>query len=62
MNDPDLIITLENGKILEVYRTEKKDVVIDGDGHHVRLPRASGRLTLDIIGLIDSGGKITEVE
>jgi len=58
----DLIITLENGKTLKVYRTEKKDVVIDIDDHQVKLTRASGRLTLNIIELINSGGAILEVE
>jgi len=62
MNVPDLTITLDNGKILKVYRTEEKDVVIDSDGHHIKLPKASGRLTLDIIELMNSGGAIMEVE
>ena len=62
MNTPDITVTLDNGKVLKVYRTEKKDVVIDSDGHQIKLPKASGRLTLNILELINSGGAITGIE
>ena len=57
----DLILKLKNGKVLSITRTEKKDVVIDDAGNQIKIPKASGSLTLGIISLIDSGAEIESV-
>lgn len=54
MEDEYLVtLKLKNGKTIDMYRTKNKDVVLDDDGNRITLPRASGRLTLDIVSLLD---------
>lgn len=50
----DLTIKLDNGKIVRISRTEKKDVLIDDGDNSLKLPRAPGHLVLGIINLIGS--------
>ena len=53
--EADLTIKLDNGKTVRIYRTEKKDVLIDDGDNLLKLPRAPGHLVLGLINLINSG-------
>ena len=57
LGTPEVIVQARE-RAIKIYRTEKKDVILEDDGNLIKLPRASGRLTLDIINLLD--GEVIE--
>jgi len=57
-----LKITLANGTKIDVYRTADKKVIFDNGEQQVGLPKASGKVTLGILGLIESSSEIINIE
>lgn len=59
MNEPEHLISLKlkNGKSIDFYRTENKEVQVCLDDHCVILPKATGRQTLDLFALLESFGE-----
>lgn len=59
----EVVLTFKlNEKIIRIYRTEKKDVLIDDGDNSLKLPRASGPVTLGLINLINSNSNMEIID
>ncbi len=55
-------LDLKDGTHIEVERTEDHDLVIEHEGHSVTVPKATGRLTLDLMTLLAPFGTFEETD
>lgn len=62
MSEPEHLISLKmnDGSQIDFSRTEKKEVLVERNGQCIKLPKATGRTTLDLVALLESFGKIAE--
>ncbi len=65
MEDPEpaehlLKIKMEDGTFIEFKRTDDQAVLICHKDQCIRFPQASGQLTVDLVELLSSFGKIEE--
>ena len=57
-----LRLDMKDGTIIDFKRTEEGDVLICHENRCVRFPKASGQLTVDLVALLESFGKVKEEE
>ena len=53
-------LKLEDGTSIDFRRTEDKEVQVWHGDHCVKLPRATGQQTLDLLSLLEPFGKVEE--
>lgn len=53
-------IRLQDGTSIDFRRTENNEVHICHEGHCVVLPKASGKVTMDLFALLEPFGEIEE--
>ena len=53
-------LKLQDGRTIDFSRTANNEVHVCRDDHCVVLPKASGKLTLDLLALLESFGEIEE--
>ena len=62
MPRPEHLISLklEDGTSIDFRRTEDKEIQVWHGDHCVKLPRATGQQTLDLLSLLEPFGKMEE--
>jgi len=55
-------LKLEDGTAIDFHRTEDKEIQVWHGDHCVKLPRATGQQTLDLLALLEPFGKIEETK